>query len=214
MDLDVELVGWAGVTVERWTPERRRQHTHDVLLDAATEVFGARGFEGASLEEIAETAGFTRGAIYKHFGNKEELFAEVNARFEMAAMAGLADLVGDETALDAIDVPTLARRWHELYAEPQMVALILELRLYVLRNPTARDRFASHRRQKVEMIAGRVAEEAAVTAVEPRWSADTLARVLLAGSDGIHQATVLEPADYHLFQTFLELFVAALRNSA
>ena len=54
------------VTVtERWTQERRRQHTRELLLDAAEEVFARRGFEGASLEEIAEAAGYTRGAIYK-----------------------------------------------------------------------------------------------------------------------------------------------------
>ena len=55
---------------ERWTQERRRQHTRDLLLDAAEEVFAKKGFEGASLEEIADTAGYTRGAIYKHFGGK------------------------------------------------------------------------------------------------------------------------------------------------
>src|SRR5438270_13172850 len=66
---------------ERWTQERRRQHTRDLLLDAAEQVFGKRGFEGASLDEIADTAGYTRGAIYKHFGGKEELFLETNTRF-------------------------------------------------------------------------------------------------------------------------------------
>src|SRR2546430_17321371 len=70
------------VTVaERWTQERRREHTRNLLLDAAKQVFAQRGFEGASLEEIAEAAGYTRGAIYKHFGSKEELFLAVNKRF-------------------------------------------------------------------------------------------------------------------------------------
>ena len=65
------------MAVEKLTRERRRQQTRDVLIAAATEVFAQRGFEGASLEEIAETAGFTRGAIYKHFADKEDLFFAV-----------------------------------------------------------------------------------------------------------------------------------------
>ena len=56
--------------------ERRRELTAPRLAGAA-EVFAARGFHGASLDEIAETAGSTRGAIYKNFANKEELFFAV-----------------------------------------------------------------------------------------------------------------------------------------
>ena len=62
------------VAVEKWTPERRRQLTRDTLIEAAAAVFARRGFHGASLDEIAETAGFTRGAIYKNFADKEDLF--------------------------------------------------------------------------------------------------------------------------------------------
>ena len=47
-----------------------RQH----LLEAALEVFHARGVARASLDEIARTAGVTRGALYWHFRNKEDLF--------------------------------------------------------------------------------------------------------------------------------------------
>src|SRR3954470_11530746 len=68
------------VAVEKLTRERRRQQTRDVLIAAATDVFARRGFEGASLEEIAEPAGFTRGAIYKNFDGKEDLFFAVTER--------------------------------------------------------------------------------------------------------------------------------------
>src|SRR4051812_4970750 len=87
------------VAAERWTQERRRQHTRDLLLDAAEQVFAKRGFEGASLEEIAETAGYTRGAIYKHFGGKEELFLEANTRFNERYVQAFAELVEPSTSL-------------------------------------------------------------------------------------------------------------------
>ena len=49
--------------VERLTPERRRQLTRDALVAAAAEVFTAKGFHAASLDEIADAAGFTRGVV-------------------------------------------------------------------------------------------------------------------------------------------------------
>ena len=48
--------------------------TRHALLDAATVVFHQRGVARASLEEIARTAGLSRGAVYWHFRNKEDLF--------------------------------------------------------------------------------------------------------------------------------------------
>src|SRR5580698_7421916 len=60
--------------LEPLTPERRRQQTREHLLAAAAEVFAARGFHGASLDEVAAVAGFTKGAVYSNFKNKEDLF--------------------------------------------------------------------------------------------------------------------------------------------
>lgn len=50
------------------------QETRDNLLLAALDVFNQRGVARASLNEIAQTAGVTRGALYWHFKNKEDLF--------------------------------------------------------------------------------------------------------------------------------------------
>src|SRR5438093_937347 len=60
--------------VRKLTPEMRREQTRAYLLEAAAAVFAARGFHGASLDEIAEAAGFTKGAIYSHFQSKADLF--------------------------------------------------------------------------------------------------------------------------------------------
>src|SRR5271169_1691696 len=52
----------------------KRSRTRAKLIDAAAAVIGERGYDRASLEEIAARAGMTRGAIYGNFKNKEELF--------------------------------------------------------------------------------------------------------------------------------------------
>ena len=52
----------------------KRAHTRKRLIEAAAEVIAEKGFDRASLEEIAALAGMTRGAVYGNFKNKEELF--------------------------------------------------------------------------------------------------------------------------------------------
>lgn len=52
----------------------RIQETQARLLDAAEEIFVRDGFEGAQLDEIAATAGRSKGAVYTHFKSKEDLF--------------------------------------------------------------------------------------------------------------------------------------------
>jgi AcrR family transcriptional regulator len=59
---------------EPLTPDRRRQQTRELLLEAAAKVLSERGYHGASLDEVASVAGFTKGAVYSNFKNKEDLF--------------------------------------------------------------------------------------------------------------------------------------------
>jgi AcrR family transcriptional regulator len=54
-------------------PSARRAQTRERLMTAAASVFAARGIFGASVEEICEAAGFTRGAFYSNFADKDEL---------------------------------------------------------------------------------------------------------------------------------------------
>jgi len=56
------------------------QKTKDAILDAAVAIFVEKGVANASLEEIAQTAGVSRGAIYWHFNNKIEIFDALHNR--------------------------------------------------------------------------------------------------------------------------------------
>ena len=74
-------------------PSARRQETRARLLDAAAEVFVEEGLQGASVEAVCSRAGFTRGAFYSNFENKEELFLaaltrEYERRTELIAERG------------------------------------------------------------------------------------------------------------------------------
>ena len=65
------------MTTGRMTRAESQAATKAALLDAGARVFVERGFAGASVERIAEAAGYTRGAFYSNYGSKEELFAEL-----------------------------------------------------------------------------------------------------------------------------------------
>lgn len=197
------------MAVEKLTRERRRQLTNDVLIAAATEVFARRGYEGASLDEIAETAGFTRGAIYKNFGGKEELFFDVIGRLNEQTIEAFRALVPTFPDTKEWDLTTLAELWRANVAGfDELFAINLEYELYVLRNPQARPRALEHRRKRNELVATFIQEVADQTGMTLRLPAATLAAIILASADGLTYALRIDGQD--LFEPFLALLNAGM----
>ena len=98
------------VPPEKLTPERRRQLTRDALLDAAEVVFVKKGVGGASMEEIAAEAGFTRGAIYSNFGSKDDLMLAVMERLSERQFARFSGVpTGDDFQASAHDAGAIFR---------------------------------------------------------------------------------------------------------
>jgi TetR/AcrR family transcriptional regulator, transcriptional repressor of aconitase len=60
--------------------DEQRARTRADLLDAAARVFAAQGYHAASVDQVAEAAGYTKGAVYSNFSSKEELFLELLER--------------------------------------------------------------------------------------------------------------------------------------
>ena len=75
------------------TPDQRAsrgQATRGHLVEVATRLFAARGFDGTSIEAVLEEAGVSRGSLYHHFASKEALFE--------AAFRSVEDRIGQEVA--------------------------------------------------------------------------------------------------------------------
>ena len=66
---------------QRLTRDERREETRDRLLDAAADVFNRLGYHGASLDAVAEAAGYTKGAVYSNFATKADLFLALLGRY-------------------------------------------------------------------------------------------------------------------------------------
>jgi len=74
----------ASVGQGRTAASERARHTRAELLEAAAKVFAAKGFERASMDDVAKAAGFTKGALYAHFSSKFELTVALTEEFTAA----------------------------------------------------------------------------------------------------------------------------------
>lgn len=195
--------------VEKWTPERRRELTRTALLEAAADVFARRGFHGASLEEIAETAGFTRGAIYKNFDNKEEMFLAVIDRRIEAQLAAFSTAF--EQGVDATDTDRVSEHWHRIMvSDPEWLALTLEFRLYALRNPEVRERWVAHQRGFKKALVGFIEQQLAAQGLTLSIPGEKLAGIVLPASQGFAEWAQLDPEEGDNFAAFSDLLIAAV----
>jgi AcrR family transcriptional regulator len=197
--------------VERWTRERRLERTRSLLVDAAEEVFAEKGFVAASLDDIAHTAGYTRGAIYKHFATKEDLFLAVSDRYWRRYFDNFAEVMSPATQIGARELDEIAERWRQLSRDrgAEHAALGQEFTLYLLRNPDARERVAAKRSEVVEALAKFI-----VAGIDRLGGALLIpplafAQVLVATTDSVELVSQLDEVD--LFRPILEMYVSVIK---
>jgi AcrR family transcriptional regulator len=98
----------------RLTREQSQQLTREKLLLSASEVVARDGYEGASVERIAEAAGFSKGAFYSNFSSKEDILLQLLERHAGNDVIELGGLLRDVTDPDAV-IETVAR-WSDTRA--------------------------------------------------------------------------------------------------
>jgi AcrR family transcriptional regulator len=117
----------------------RTEDTHARLLQAAEEVFVRDGYEGAQLAEIAASAGRTKGAVYAHFKNKEDLFL---ALFEQRTKEHVSRLLGK--IKKCTDQKQRLAAFREFYVQlahnKTWPVLDLEFKLFAIRHPQSKER--------------------------------------------------------------------------
>lgn len=197
--------------VERWTRERRIEHTRALLLDAAEEVFAEKGFTPATLDDIAHAAGYTKGAIYKHFATKEELFLAVSDRYWRRYFDNFAEVMSSARQIGARELDEIAKRWRQLSRDrgAEHAALGHEFTLYLLRNPDARDRVAAKRSEVVEALGKFIVEGIDRMGGTLRIPPLTFAQVLIATSDAVVLGSQLDDVD--LYRPIVEMYVSAIK---
>jgi AcrR family transcriptional regulator len=147
----------------RLTRAESQAQTRQRLIEAAAIVFARRGFHGASIDEVADEAGYTKGAVYSNFGSKDELFlAVLEARLQTNADF-YRRLDQRAQAQPGQDLAGLLPRLDDL--EETWCLLQVEFWLYALRNPPLRDRMAAlYRRYRAQLAS--ITQRAASAEIE------------------------------------------------
>jgi AcrR family transcriptional regulator len=113
--------------------QARTAATRSVLLDAAQAVFARDGFERAQLAAIAAEAGHTRGAVYAHFQNKQDLFMALLERRGREKIARAREQMEQASLEKRLRI--VRERYVEFYFDANWPLLMLEFKLFALRNP-------------------------------------------------------------------------------
>jgi AcrR family transcriptional regulator len=172
----------------------RKAQTRARLLEAAARVYARQGFNGATLDEVAAEAGFTKGAVYGHFGSKENLLLALMEEH-------LARQVLEQIALFDRDRVTWERplagsaRWmQELQEDPAPFRLFIELWSYAQRDERLRARLAQGL-QGLRVTFARFAMASATDAglEPPQQATEQFANVMLALGLGLPILKLIDP---------------------
>ncbi|GAA1177557.1 AcrR family transcriptional regulator [Kitasatospora gansuensis] len=167
--------------------QERARRTRELILDAAAEEFALQGYTNATVQAVAARTGMTKGALYGHFGTKEQLADELVRQaqeFWWLLMDGSGD--GEAPAFEVLRglVLGLSRQYHG------NVRIRAAFRLLVDRPPAAGEPSLV---ETVERDLAGAVERARPGGAGTDLPAETVAMVLLAMVVGIHLIRRAEP---------------------
>jgi AcrR family transcriptional regulator len=177
---------------QRLSREESSAQTRCELLEAAAEVFAERGFGGATVEQVVERAGYTRGAFYKNFADKEAAFLTLLDQRLSQSITDVGRIVADahapEELLDGLRERSLRRQdgcsWY---------LLLNEFHLYALRNPEVRSRLAARERAEREALARGVTQQFSNLGLTPPAPPMELALILQCLESGMELEQMIDP---------------------
>jgi TetR/AcrR family transcriptional regulator, mexJK operon transcriptional repressor len=206
-----------GAAAETGRSERRRQ----AIIRAATEVFLRHGYLGATTDEVAARASVSKQTLYKHFADKQHLFAEVILDTTLHVVDGLSNAVAS-TLRDAQDVRKALRDLADGFLRGLLQPDVLRLRRLVIAEA---DRFPEVGRawfdrgfDRTLVILGEAMQGLADRGLLPNLGDPTLAayqfaglvmyqpmnQVMFAGTDAVPPADTLD----RIADSAVEMFLA------
>ncbi len=191
---------------------RRRQRTRERLMEAGFEVFAERGLS-ATIEEVCERAGYTRGAFYSNFRTTEELFFALYERLAAATLARAREAVS--MARDAVGqaqsggdvVEAAVEEFLSLAMSPDDRSwwlLSSEYALHAARDPEFAERLAVLRKRLQDELDHFIVSALAQAGLSATIQPEKLSRVLTALHMGALSQSFEDP-DGPTYQELLRL---------
>jgi AcrR family transcriptional regulator len=193
----------------RLTRKQKQEQTRSCLMKSAGRVFARRGMAGASIDEVAEDAGYTKGAFYANFKSKEELFLAMldesfSERIEETDRAFSTDEAPPAQARHSAAEFARAMR-----SDPDKSRLGFEFAAHAMRSEPFREelltRFATLR-GRMEAIFRRRLED---LGLEPVVALDRMVLMIIAMAEGWKIWQMLDPesVDEAMLEEMMEIFV-------
>lgn len=166
----------------------QQAETRNNLLDAALEVFIERGFHGASIDAIAQLAGYTKGAVYANFANKDELFLAI---IDRRINEGASSLETTDDLAHAGNLPDDEER-RKIYKqfEARWAIMAFEMILYAVREKPELLGEMAKRYQHIDTATTKFLHD---KAADPPEAIDYLAIGQSALGEGLMLRHLLEP---------------------
>ncbi|MGU3436037.1 TetR/AcrR family transcriptional regulator [Actinomycetes bacterium M1A6_2h] len=190
---------------------RRRAATRERLLDGAMEVFVERGFGRATLEQVCERAGFTRGAFYSNFDSMDEVFVALWRRQSSAHVDRIRSALGtvESTGHSSLS-DVLAQALPTLRLDLSWQILTAEFNAHAARNPAVAHMVSTHRRAMRDALMPLVVDALAVFGRTLPDDPDTMGRALLAVYDGTMAQQMIEPEAENVSALAYELIATVI----
>ncbi|HEX4862747.1 MAG TPA: TetR family transcriptional regulator [Acidimicrobiales bacterium] len=192
--------------------DEARAQTRARLLAAAQKIFAEKGF-GAGLEEIADAAGYSRGAVYYNFADKDELFVAVleeRTRQQISEISRL--LEASNSPSDFFQSLRVRGEQHRQSRDDRRWGLLsAEFWLYALRNPKAQHKLADHHRRLRAAYASATVSVFARLGIDPPAPVERVAALIFALDEGVFHQHWIDPraVPAEVFYDTLELLISA-----
>ncbi len=168
----------------RLTREESRERTREHLLEAARVAVARNGWDGTSIADIAEAAGFSKGAFFSNYESKEALLLELLRRHKEQDIATLGRILGEVE--QGKDVTSALDRYLEGFGgDADWARLDIELQLHAARNPAfaaGYDALQSRTRSSLAHLIAALFEKAGR---RPPASPDDMANLFMALVHGL-----------------------------
>lgn len=169
-----------------------KARTRELLLDNAARVFATRGYTAATIEDICEGAGFSRGAFYANFADKAEVFlaiVEANEERAHADIAGQLHATQDDSKI----LDMLYEWFTRVLVHSPLQRAAAEFRLVAIDDPRLRKRWAGLDRTARNFSARMIADYCASHGVELEVTAETFAGMVTALVSGYAARMAFDP---------------------
>lgn len=189
---------------------KRRVQTRQRLLDAAAEVFADEGFGHATVEQVCERGGYSRGAFYSNFDSLDQLFFAMWEQRSAAMLTDLRAASAETSAPDGDITAVVARIVGVVPVDPQWYRINAEFTAHALRHAALRAALADREDAILQTLLPVV--ETALADVRRRIVGDptALGRALVAVHDGTSVQCLVDPDTDTAFALRRDIFTRIL----